>query len=263
MEDEPPGHEQVQRPARVARRRYGDQGDDDRVDQAAGIDQPVVDALEQNGLGIHEEVVREQRAQAEAEIFDRPAPVVRGVGEQVLDQQQDDQRQDQTAEKPELHACPVQGDTETGIAGDVDQGDRDGERGHACRYDQLEPRHAAVHPGGDQNRDEECNPTGASGDFQQRHQDIGAGGPEGDIGRRRRPRRRQHAGRDQPGAELAPAPTGQHQNRDGGVCHRRRRVSQDRHDARRSGQISAPRPGTAPPGRSGPAPEGRGTGCNS
>ena len=93
----------------------------------------------------------------------------------------------------------------------VDQGDRDAERGDGHRDDHPEPRGATVLPRGNQDRDQEGDPTPASREFENRHEYVDGAGPDRLKRRRRGPDRRQHTSRDQPGTKRAASPTRQHQ----------------------------------------------------
>ena len=233
MEDEPARHEQIERPARIARRGDRDQRHDQGGDQAACLDQADVDALEQHRLGVHEEVVGEQRSNAEAQIFDRPSPVRRGVGKQVLDHQKPDQREHQAGEHADVDGRDIEGDDEPVPAAHVDQGDRDTKYRDDGRNDRLQPPGGAALPCRNQHREQEGDPAGGSRDLEQRHDHVRLGhGIKRLVGRRRRPGRGQRASPDQPRTQWAAPPARQHQHRDEGVGRRRRGIAQECHGVR-------------------------------
>ena len=92
VEDRLARHADVELPLRIAGGGDGQQRHQQHVGVAAGHPPGAVDAAEQQGLAVHQQVEGEQREQREAQELDRPAPAGRGVAVDLLEADQAEDR---------------------------------------------------------------------------------------------------------------------------------------------------------------------------
>ena len=97
VEDDGLGGEDRNRPLGVALDRDGEQRNDEGVDGAPGGPDRGVYPVEEERVGVEVEVVGEDPAESQAEEFDRPAPVDRGVAVELLHEQQPADREQHVA----------------------------------------------------------------------------------------------------------------------------------------------------------------------
>ena len=90
-------HRQAQRPARIARRRHGQERRAQRIDDAARGPDIVIDLAKQQRVAVQVKIIGKQAAHAQARKLDAPALERRRVAVPLLHQQHAEHRQQQPA----------------------------------------------------------------------------------------------------------------------------------------------------------------------
>ena len=98
MEDRAARHVHFDRPSRVARRRYRDERDDQRVGGTARDPDVGIQPAKQHRVGKEVQIEREDAGETDAKRLDRPSRLGVGAPDQLLDQDETEDR------KSEPHA---------------------------------------------------------------------------------------------------------------------------------------------------------------